>query len=95
MTKQEARDGFRYLPPDMKLTNEEGEFLPSVVGLRALPDGTFVQNVKVSFHHMVRHQDSPVTQKSVVSVLPADTSGRRRAAASALFDRINVQQPEL
>jgi hypothetical protein len=53
ITKQEAVDGFRYLPEDVKLTNSEGEFLPSVVGLRALPDGTFVENVRVGFHHLL------------------------------------------
>ena len=42
ITKQEAVDGFRYLPEDVKLTNSEGEFLPSVVGLRALLPGEIV-----------------------------------------------------
>jgi hypothetical protein len=53
ITKQEAVDGFRYLPEDVKLTNSKGEFLPAVVGLRALPDGTFVENVRVGFHHLL------------------------------------------
>ena len=53
ITKQEAVDGFRYLPPNVQLTNSKGEFLPAVVGMRALPDGTFVENVRVGFHHLL------------------------------------------
>ena len=41
-------DGFRYLPPNVK-----GRFRSLVVGLRALADGTFVQDVEVGFHELL------------------------------------------
>lgn len=51
--QQEAVDGFRYLPIGAKITDERGRFLPVVVGLRALADGTFVQDVEVGFHELL------------------------------------------
>ena len=51
--QQEAVDGFRYLPPNVKLTDAKGRFRPLVVGLRALADGTFVQDVEVGFHELL------------------------------------------
>lgn len=45
--QQEAIDGFRYLPPNVSITDEKGRFMPQVVGLRALSDGTFVQDIQV------------------------------------------------
>lgn len=51
--QQEAIDGFRYLPANAKITDEKGRFLPNVVGLRALADGAFVQDVEVSFHELL------------------------------------------
>ena len=53
ISQQEASDGFRYLPPGVKLTDEEGRFLPVVVGLRALASGQFVQDVRVGFHELL------------------------------------------
>lgn len=50
---QEASDGFRYLPDGVKLTDVDGRFLPVVVGLRALPNGQFVQDVRVGFHELL------------------------------------------
>eukprot|EP01043_Picozoa_sp_COSAG02_P031701 COSAG02_NODE_2082_length_9895_cov_23.566558_3_plen_369_part_00 len=51
--QQEAIDGFRFLPPNVKLTDAKGRFRPLVVGLRALADGTFVQDVEVGFHELL------------------------------------------
>ena len=53
ISSQEAADGFRYLPDGVKLTDEDGRFLPVVVGLRALPTGQFVQDVRVGFHELL------------------------------------------
>lgn len=53
ISPQEAADGFRHLPDGVKLTDEEGRFLPVVVGLRALPTGQFVQDVRVGFHELL------------------------------------------
>ena len=53
ISQQELADGFRYLPPTAKLTDDKGKFLPVVVGLRSLPDGTFVQDVEVTFHEVL------------------------------------------
>ena len=53
ISSQEAADGFRYLPPGVKLTDEDGRFLPVVVGLRALANGQFVQDVRVGFHELL------------------------------------------
>ena len=43
ITQDEFRDGFRYLPSDVELTDSKGRFTPIVVGLRNLADGSFVQ----------------------------------------------------
>jgi hypothetical protein len=51
--QQEAIDGFRFLPATAKITDNKGRFLPVVVGLRALADGTFVQDVEVGFHELL------------------------------------------
>ena len=51
--QQEAIDGFRYLPPNVSITDKKGRFIPLVVGLRALSDGTFVQDVEVGFHELL------------------------------------------
>ena len=51
--QQEAVDGFRYLPPNVSITDEKGRFVPLVVGLRALADGTFVQDIEVGFHELL------------------------------------------
>ena len=53
ITQQEMNDGFRYLPEDTNLVDEKGRFMQCVVGLRALPDGTFVQDIELGFHELL------------------------------------------
>ena len=53
MTPDEYRDGFRYMPPEFSLHDVKGRFTQNAVGLRTLPDGSFVQDVEVEFHELL------------------------------------------
>jgi Ca2+-binding EF-hand superfamily protein len=53
ITQQEMSDGYRYLPANADIVDDRGRFLPVVVGLRALADGTFVQDIEIGFHELL------------------------------------------
>ena len=54
ISQQEASDGFRYLKPGVRLTDEEGRSCLWWSGsVRALATGQFVQDVRVGFHELL------------------------------------------
>jgi hypothetical protein len=50
---EEFRQGYREID-QVSFLDHDGTLLPSVVGLRMLADGRFVQNIMVSFHELLQ-----------------------------------------
>jgi Ca2+-binding EF-hand superfamily protein len=53
VSTEEAQNGYRDCPQDVAVVDDDGTFLPAAVGLRAMPDGRFVQNIMVPFHDLL------------------------------------------